>query len=176
MHKIGYTIARPHANRKRGPLLQTRKNFEMATAEPHTQGRPFWARGPGQPKHPFPGKPAPLSAALEGPRGHTSLSLKPEEPRPAPHHPHQPRAIAHSLSLSEPQSPLPKNGFIMTLFSLPWSLDCIRLQTEIGSGLTDNKKGLALCLEEARPAKFLNSRTMQSQPLSGGGGCYRRGA
>lgn len=42
----------------------------------------------------------------------------------------------------------------------------MRLQTEIGSGLTD-KKGLALCLEGARPANFLNSRTMQSHPLSG---------
>ena len=103
-----------------------------------------------------------LSTAQMG-KMDASLNLKPKTPGlPLT----SPVTLDMSLSFSEPQSPLPASGFIMPLFSLLWSCDCLRLQTEIGSCLIEKKKGLTLCLPGARSVQFLDSRTVRSHPPS----------
>ena len=156
--KSATSFAGPGAKSKRGPLAQTLQKLKMATANLQTKCRPFWAQGPVGPKRPFHMEPALLPAARKDPRGHI-LEVAARRPQVCPLSSPVPSDMP--LSLPEPQSPLPESGFMMTLVSLLWSLDCMRWQTEISFRL------IALCLEGAGPAGSLNSRTMRSHLLSG---------
>lgn len=156
--QISYVICGARCKIKTWAPCSNTSEAQDGDSEPSNQVQTLLGTGSRGAQASLPHGASPAVCSPEGPRGHI-LEVAARRPQVCPLSSPVPSDMP--LSLPEPQSPLPESGFMMTLVSLLWSLDCMRWQTEISSRL------IALCLEGAGPAGSLNSRTMRSHLLSG---------